>query len=231
MIKIQGVGINDASYPVTKTSPVTLENGEIIRVQTWVCPYYAAWKNMIARCYSSTLRSKKTSVTYLECQTSKNWLTFSNFLHWASQIGIENHQLDKDILVLNNKIYSEDTCLLVPRRVNMLLVDRGAKRNTELLLGVYDISKTHSYPLKKGFRARVGTSDGPRSLGNYYTKEDAHFAWQSGKADYILEVVRWWESDPYFKRSFNKRAEESLMFRYDLLNKCTELKIILDRLP
>lgn len=231
MKKIQGVGINDADYPVTKTERVKLENGKVVSKQVWMCPYYAAWKNMIFRCYSTKKYTDSSYSSYIESVSSESWHRFSNFLSWAKVIGIENHHLDKDILIMNNKVYSEETCSLVPPRVNMLLLDNKGNRNPELLLGVYDIRNTHDYPLKKGFRARVGIGQGYKSLGNFYTKEDAHFAWQKGKAEYILETVDWWKTDSYFKRSFNTLAGDALLFRYELLKSCYEAKIIIDRLP
>lgn len=44
---VQGVGVNDADYPVTKEEVI---NGK--RKYVWVCPYYARWRSLLGRCYS-----------------------------------------------------------------------------------------------------------------------------------------------------------------------------------
>lgn len=77
---------------------------------------YKTWDAMIRRCYTS--HSNKP--TYVGCSVSSEWLLFSNFKKWFDDNYIEGYQLDKDILVNGNKIYSAATCCFVPQRINVL---------------------------------------------------------------------------------------------------------------
>ena len=61
--------------------------------------------------------------------------------------------LDKDILYKNNTIYSKDTCIFIPERINILFTKNNAKRGN-YPIGVYfnkrlgkfiaQVSKKHS---------------------------------------------------------------------------------------
>jgi len=86
-----------------------------------VCPYYACWNNMLVRCYSRSYLQRHP--TYEGCSVEESWLTFSNFKAWMKQQDWKGKFLDKDILVLGNKVYSKDTCLFVSTAINNLLTD------------------------------------------------------------------------------------------------------------
>jgi hypothetical protein len=84
---------------------------------------YTRWSNIIQRCYNPNFTS-------YSCYGEKGvivaseWYNFSNFKEWflnnIYDIGNETIVVDKDILVPNNKIYSSDTCLLVPISFNSI---------------------------------------------------------------------------------------------------------------
>lgn len=75
--------------------------------------YYRDWKNMLKRCYCSTGEySGNVSV-------SESWLTLSNFKSWFEKNYVEGCVLDKDIL--SGKVYSENTCLYIPKDLNLFL--------------------------------------------------------------------------------------------------------------
>lgn len=75
--------------------------------------YYRDWKNMLKRCYCSTGE-------YLgNVSVSESWLTLSNFKSWFEQNYVEGYVLDKDIL--SGKVYSENTCLYIPKELNLFL--------------------------------------------------------------------------------------------------------------
>ena len=82
---------------------------------------YQRWNNILQRCYNPN------SVNYQNygdkgVTVTPEWYNFSNFKKWfldnVYDIGNEILVVDKDILVPNNKIYSADTCLLVPISFN-----------------------------------------------------------------------------------------------------------------
>lgn len=113
---IYGVGINDSPYIVT---PV------IDGKKLW-CPYYQAWVNMMARCYSD--KHKKKYPTYIGCSVIKEWRLFSNFRRWMVTQDWQGKQLDKDILVVGNKVYSPDNCMFVTMETNNLVLDGSTIR-------------------------------------------------------------------------------------------------------
>lgn len=106
---IFGVGINDHDKP-------TFVNGKSIKE-------YQIWTDMLRRCYSEFELNRHP--TYKGCEASDNFKRFSGFLSWAeNQIGFckDGWQLDKDIIIKGNKIYSEETCCFVPPEINSLFV-------------------------------------------------------------------------------------------------------------
>ena len=94
------------------------------------------WSSMLTRCYDDKFHSR--SQTYVGCSVSDNFKYFPYFKEWCNQqigFNIEGFELDKDILVKGNKIYSEDTCCFVPREINSLFVKRKKSRGN-FALGV-----------------------------------------------------------------------------------------------
>ena len=91
---------------------------------------YTLWLGMIRRCYSEKFKEKRP--TYKNCVTCKEWHCFQNFAEWYEKemynCNGEKLDLDKDILIKGNKIYSPETCMLVPQRINYLFVKSDATR-------------------------------------------------------------------------------------------------------
>lgn len=144
---------------------------------------FQLWKNMLKRCYSEV--SFKKSPSYEQCLTSETFNDYQQFKTWCnSQLGFGNTgwELDKDILVKGNKIYSEDTCCFVPKEINLLLVKHDKGRG-DYLLGV-DYHKN-----RKQFRARC--SD--KHLGWFNTEIEAFQAYKEAKEEYIKEVANKWK--------------------------------------
>lgn len=83
---------------------------------------YKVWTSMLQRCYSE--KTLELNNTYLGCSVSDDWCNFQIFAKWFDEnyyeIKGERVELDKDILFSGNKIYSSNTCLFVPQRINKL---------------------------------------------------------------------------------------------------------------
>ena len=98
---------------------------------------YALWCDMLRRCYSDDF--KKRQPTYDGCEVSDNFLYYEYFYEWCNKqigFGVEGFELDKDLLIKGNKVYSESTCVFLPSEINSLLVKRTASRGKHLI-GVY----------------------------------------------------------------------------------------------
>lgn len=143
---------------------------------------YLIWHGMMRRCYDDEFL--KNNLTYLGCSVCESWHNFQNFSEWyVGQKGYsDGWQLDKDLTVLGNKVYSPETCSLIPREVNNLLVNSKAKRG-EFPLGVYWDKK------KRKFIARISRGNGVEHIGCYTQPEVAFAAYKVIKESYIKEVA------------------------------------------
>ncbi len=72
---------------------------------------YSTWKSMLMRCYSEKYHAKFPS--YIDCSVCDEWLDFQVFALWFTDNYKAGMQLDKDIKVDGNKVYSPSTCLFV----------------------------------------------------------------------------------------------------------------------
>lgn len=99
---------------------------------------YKYWENMLRRCYYK--KNLEEHETYMGCEVCKEWLCFDIFLEWYEEnyyeIKGQKMCLDKDILFKGNKIYSPQTCIFVPQRINTLFVKKDKNRG-ELPIGVF----------------------------------------------------------------------------------------------
>ena len=104
------------------------ENGKITRV-------YSTWNNMLKRCYDEKYHEKYP--TYKDCEICEEWHNFQKYGKWFEEnyYSIEGEKmcLDKDVLVKHNKIYSPETCIFVPERINTLFTKCDRSRGNQLL--------------------------------------------------------------------------------------------------
>lgn len=173
---LYGVGINDSDYNVTITEFVDGKSK-----QTWMCPFYKRWSSMLRRCYSST--ALKINPTYAGCSVVTEWHYFMTFRSWMEKQDWEGKELDKDLLIVGNKIYGPDTCVFLDKRVNGFLLESTASR------GEYPIG-VNFHKLTGKFQAR-GTeieSGERKQLGLFKTAKEAYEVWLDFKLKqaYIL---------------------------------------------
>ena len=135
---------------------------------------YSVWLSMLNRCYNKQFQSKNE--TYIGCEVCDEWLDFQNFAEWFTNNYIEGYQLDKDILVKGNKIYSPETCCFVPQEINLLMVKRQRDR------GKYPIGVSRD---KKKMSAHIVIKAKQHYMGNYDTPEEAFAVYKKAKEDYI----------------------------------------------
>ena len=181
-----GVGILGTKYP-------TKING----VQT---KEYNLWMNMLRRCYSDKYQKKYP--TYEGCEVSSKFKSYEYFYEWChSQIGFDNEcwQLDKDLLIKGNKVYSENVCVFIPSEINSLLVKCTASRG-EHLIGVC------WKKANKAFVATVRKNKGKQEhLGYFNTELEAFNAYKQAKEAFVKQQANEWKSQ------IDERAYEALM--------------------
>ena len=181
-----GVGIIGTKYPITINGVVTKE--------------YKLWHSMLVRCYSDV--HKKRQPTYEGCEVSDKFKSYEYFYEWChKQIGFNNEgwQLDKDLLVKGNKVYSEYSCVFIPSEINLVLIKSTASRG-EHLIGVCWNKNG------KAFKAQVNKGKGKREhLGYFNTELEAFNAYKTAKESFIKEVAN------KFKSQIDDRAYKALM--------------------
>jgi hypothetical protein len=115
---------------------------------------------------------------------SENFRDFQFFVEWHMRqvgFGAEGYDLDKDILVPGNKLYSEDTCVLVPRGLNYLFRSKVNGSQPELKGVCF-------HKVRKKFQATISLSGRTKSLGFFDKADDAGRAYRLAHAE---ELERW----------------------------------------
>ena len=183
---VYGVGILGTKYPTKVNGGNTKE--------------YVLWKHMLQRCYSDVYKKKKP--TYESCEVSDNFKYYECFYDWChKQIGFSNEgwQLDKDLLIKGNKIYSENTCIFIPQEINSLLIKSEATRG-EYLIGVSWCNT------KKVFVAQVSKNKGKSEhLGFFNAELEAFKAYKEAKESFVKEQANKW------KGKIDERAYQALI--------------------
>lgn len=91
-------------------------------------PAYRYWCDMLRRCYDVGFHERQPS--YADCEVCEEWHNYQNFAKWFEnnyyEIKNDTLDLDKDLLVANNKVYSPETCWFIPTGIN-----RGYRNNKD----------------------------------------------------------------------------------------------------
>lgn len=153
---------------------------------------YKLWQDMLERCYCEKLHT--ISPSYLGCSVSDNFKYFPYFKEWCNkQTGFKYKddkgvpfQLDKDILVKGNKVYSEDTCVFLPQEVNLLLTSRKSKRGG-LCVGVSFDTKA------KKFVSFINIFGKQKYLGGFDEEVEAFLVYKEAKEFHIKTVAEKWK--------------------------------------
>lgn len=150
---------------------------------------YTVWKSLLKRCYDS--KTKERQPAYRDVSICEEWLFFENFCDWLHSqsnfdkwLNGDKWALDKDIIYKGNKIYSPETCCLVPYNVNSLFVKCDATRG-ELPIGVSFDSKNGLYMARcqNPFERKLKT------IGRYSTVEEAFYAYKNYKESIIKKIA------------------------------------------
>jgi len=171
---VDSIGFNNNMYPSSIGGRVVDE--------------YRVWTNMLHRC---TEKCWVKHPTYEGTTCSENFKSYHLFYEWCQEqtgFGLKDEKgnawhLDKDILIRNNKHYSENTCCFVPARINTLLVKREADR------GEWPIGVSWYSPTKKYLAHCRDEDEIPKHLGYFNTKEDAFMAYKKYKESIIKYVA------------------------------------------
>jgi len=145
---------------------------------------YGAWIGILRKSYSE--RFKLRSPTYRDCTMDSKWHNYQVFAKWYHENQKESFELDKDILIKRNKIYSPETCCFVPKEINLLFVKRNSKRGPHPIGVSFHKKRQIFYVIMSKNNKNVG-------LGTFNTAEEAFLAYKHGKEKHIKEVAEKWK--------------------------------------
>ena len=175
-----GVGFND------KTRPVSVDGKHVKE--------YSLWKDMLRRCFSEKEQARRP--TYKGCNVSNNFLSYAFFYDWCQeQVGFgkvdekgRSWCLDKDLLFVDNKTYSETACIFVPNEINVFFTDSGNARG-EYPLGVYFDKRECK------FKAQCNVNGKQQYLGLFNTPQEAFAVYKPFKEALCKQLALKWQSE------------------------------------
>ena len=177
---VHGVGIVGNKYPAKIHGVHTKE--------------YKTWRGIVSRSYGYAEKKKRPKYQDVTC--CDEWLLYENFYEWLhAQENFDNWlngelwAIDKDILVKGNKIYSPDTCCLVPLEVNSLFIKSDASRG-KYPIGVYFNKRLNKFCAQISKRTKQNGKMKQDFLGYYNSQESAFYAYKKAKEDHIKQVAQ-----------------------------------------
>ena len=168
---------------------------------------YLKWRAMINRCYNDTIH--KNQPTYIECTVCEEWLNYSNFKKWfeTNYYNVDNERmdLDKDILVKDNKVYSPETCIFVPHSINVFFSSSKPKNGRKFAA---------IYKQNNKFFVQIKYIDKLYYLGNYNTIDEAFKVYKKEKEKIAKEIANKYKNmipDKLYNILINFKVEEEIL--------------------
>ena len=182
-----GKGFND------KTRPANVDGKNVKE--------YNLWLDMLKRCFSEKYQTHRP--TYKGCNVSDNFFRYSFFYDWChNQIGFgkvddkgRSWCLDKALLFVGNKTYSETACVFVPQEINLFFTDCGNAR------GEYPVGVCFRKARGK-FQAYCRVNSKLQHLGYFNTPEEAFAVYKPFKENLCKQLALKWK-DEIDERLFN----------------------------
>ena len=182
---IYGVGFNSGGTYKTRKDGIKLYS-------------YLVWYNMIRRCYSEEFQKVRGS--HKGCSVCDDWHNYQVFAKWYNEQPFtgSGSQLDKDLLIAGNKVYSPEGCSVVPQEINKLISINRSKKSG-LPKGVRAVTGNDYY------QVNVGVAGKNNYVGCRKTISEAFALYKEAKEKYIKEVAN------KYKDQIDSRAYEALM--------------------
>lgn len=143
---------------------------------------YAAWHGIMQRCYDPKMQAK--SPTYKGCTVDPEWHNFQVFAEWfyGQKHYKAGFEVDKDLLVEGNKVYSPSSCCLVPKDLNVLF-------NYSLAAKGVAPTGVNYQPNINMFQARISINGERVYLGVFKCPYEAEAVYKKAKQDYVRTKI------------------------------------------
>ena len=164
---------------------------------------FSLWYSMLDRAYSDKYHINQP--TYKDVTVGEEWLNFQNFATWCESQEFFNakdskgrrYEIDKDLLIKDNRIYSPKACCFIPREVNNLFTHRKSSG------GKYPIGVKKVY---RKFKSCITKNNIKIFLGYHNTPEEAFQAYKVAKEAHIKEKAEEWKDkveDKVYQAMYN----------------------------
>ena len=157
------------------------------RIDTVYQKSYETWRSMIDRCYNKRKDGQNDSY-YGIVEVCKEWHNYQNFAEWYYEnyysVGEESMCLDKDTVCRDNKIYSPETCVFLPKKLNVAFIKIS---QDEFWINEINSSRT------KGFSCQITLNGKPKYLGIFDTKEELIKHKNTIRREHLLGLVSEYE--------------------------------------
>jgi hypothetical protein len=187
-----GFGVNNADYKVY----------EHVDGEQKVCPVYNEWCHILRR--GSDLH-ENVPRHYENVKISESFKYFMDFRHWLLNVQPNKNWRDcvpdKDLLSGDVKLYSPETIVYVPVKINNFILSRANDRG-EYMLGVSRDKRTNKYTASCSnpfTKASIGSY-----IGTFDTELEAHKAWQDKKHEYACALAEL-QDDPRVADALRQR--------------------------
>lgn len=127
--------------------------------------YYSRWVLMLSRCYSD--RYQNLNPSYKGCKVCEEWHNFQSFAEWMSKQDYNDKQLDKDIKIKGNKVYSPAACMFVSQKDN---ATEAIAKNYKFVSPCGEIAEI--YNMKKFC---IDNNLNPKGMSKVNTGERTHY--------------------------------------------------------
>lgn len=150
---------------------------------------------MLLRCYVKAERH----LAYEDAKVCEEWLNFKVFAEWYDEHYYkikESLQIDKDVKYPGNTIYSPQTCILIPQKINLMFTNKPNNRG--LPNGI--VRQGNGY-LAKYNHERLGEFDTVEEAYNYQTKRKKEVIvelaneYKNIMPEYVYDIVVGYEFD------------------------------------
>lgn len=160
---------------------------------------YKCWEKILNRAKYNTKAHNK--MAYADVSICDEWLDYSNFEKWYEEnyyeIDGERMDIDKDILVKGNRVYSSETCIFAPQTINTLFEMKTSKAVSHHFTNKNLSPKGEYLPVgvtwcneKQKYRASLNIGNQKvKNLGRFDTLEEAFAVYKQAKEARIKEVA------------------------------------------
>lgn len=173
---------------------------------------YNIWMAIIKRVFKAKEKNAKNTL-YKDVKICDEWMYFPNFVKWLKEQSNydkwkqgTNHEwsIDKDILSsLDNKIYSPETCCLVPSYINSSVIDVRCKDKT-LPVGVMKFSNKYYYY----FDNEVGKNQYFETIEE---TQESYINYKNNKRKHLAQKA--YDNKDITEKCYNALMDNNFMYR------------------